>query len=133
MSQEKAIYRILRLSFIGNQLLEEGAEVQYDGEPGSNLEPLNDAAKAAKKKADQKRGKSVVDEAPAAVASVVNDDKPADEGNQDDGDGDGSGAISEDLASLRQQYEELFDKKPGNKSAETLKKEIAEKRKELGV
>ncbi|CCK12162.1 FIG00640468: hypothetical protein [Cronobacter sakazakii 680] len=50
MAQEKAKYRILRLSFIGNQLLDEGAEIEYDGEPGSALEPLNDAAKAAKKK-----------------------------------------------------------------------------------
>jgi len=118
MSQEKARYRITRLSFIGNQLLDQGAEVEYDGEPGSALEPLNDAAKAAKKKADQKRGKSVVDDLPAPVASVVNDD---------------NGAISEDLSSLRQQYEELFNEKPGNMKAETLKERIAKKRQELGV
>jgi len=132
MSQEKAKYRILRLSFIGNQLLDEGTEVEYDGEPGSALEPINDAAKAAKKKAEQKRGKVVSDNGPAPVASVVtDDDKSEDEDDQNDG--NGNGAISEDLASLRQQYEELFDKKPGNKSAETIKKEIAEERAKLGV
>lgn len=132
MSQEKAKYRILRLSFIGNQLLDEGTEVEYDGEPGSALEPINDAAKAAKKKAEQKHGKVVSDNGPAPVASVVtDDDKSEDEGDHNDG--DGNGAISEDLASLRQQYEELFDKKPGNKSAETIKKEIAEERAKLGV
>lgn len=114
MSQEKARYRITRLSFIGNQLLDQGAEVEYDGEPGSALEPLNDAAKSAKKKADQKRSKTVVDDQPAPVASVVND-------------GD------EDLSSLRQQYEELFNEKPGNMKAETLKERIAKKRHELGV
>lgn len=123
MAQEKAKYRILRLSFIGNQLLDEGAEIEYDGEPGSALQPLNDAAKAAKKKAEQKRGNVSADAKPAAV-TVVNDGE---------GDGDGNGAFSEDMTALRQQYEELFDKKPGNKTAETLKKEIAEKRAELGV
>lgn len=125
MAQEKAKYRILRLSFIGNQLLEAGAEIEYDGEPGSALEPMNDAAKAAKKKAEQKHGKVSADVKPAA-ATVVNDG----EGN---GEGDGNGAFSEDMTALRQQYEELFDKKPGNKTADTLKKEIAEKRAELGV
>ncbi|MBD9249484.1 MAG: hypothetical protein EGS01_02230 [Cronobacter sakazakii] len=125
MAQEKAKYRILRLSFIGNQLLDEGAEIEYDGEPGSALEPINDAAKAAKKKAEQKHGKVSADVKPAAV-TVVNDG----EGNGED---DGNGAFSEDMTALRQQYEDLFDKKPGNKTADTLKKEIAEKRAELGV
>lgn len=127
MAQEKAKYRILRLSFIGNQLLDEGAEIEYDGEPGSALEPMNDAAKAAKKKAEQKRGKVSADAKPAAV-TVVNDGEVGGENEVD-----GSGAFSEEITSLRQQYEELFDKKPGNKTAETLKKEIAEKRAELGV
>lgn len=133
MSQEKAKYRILRLSFIGNQLLDEGTEVEYDGEPGSALEPINDAAKAAKKKAEQKRGKSVSDDAPAPVASVVTDDDGKPGGEDDQNDGDGNGAISEDLASLRQQYEELFNKKPGNMSIETIKERIAEERAKLGV
>ncbi|VFS64155.1 Uncharacterised protein [Kluyvera cryocrescens] len=122
MSQEKAKYRILRLSFIGNQLLDEGTEVEYDGEPGSALEPINDAAKAAKKKAEQKRGKSVSDDAPAPVASVVTDES-----------GNDANTFSEDEASLRQQYEELFNKKPGNMSIETIKERIAEERAKLGV
>ncbi|HCU2525906.1 TPA: hypothetical protein OUK38_002449, partial [Enterobacter hormaechei] len=49
---EKAKYRVLRLSHIHNNLWPEGSEIEYDGEPGSALEPLNAAAKAAKKKAD---------------------------------------------------------------------------------
>lgn len=122
MSQEKAKYRILRLSFIGNQLLDEGTEVEYDGEPGSALEPINDAAKAAKKKAEQKHGNVVADNGPAPVASVVTD-----EGGND------ANTFSEDEASLRQQYEELFNKKPGNMSIETIKERIAEERAKLGV
>ncbi|ELY6326582.1 hypothetical protein [Cronobacter malonaticus] len=143
MAQEKAKYRILRLSFIGNQLLDEGAEIEYDGEPGSALEPLNDAAKAAKKKAEQKaeqkRGKSTAADGPAPVASVLNSvvQNPvgsADGGNGEGGEGgDGTGAVSDDLAALRQQYEDLFNEKPGNMKAETLQDRIAKKRAELGL
>ncbi|EOW2397818.1 hypothetical protein ACNY4R_003183 [Cronobacter sakazakii] len=143
MAQEKAKYRILRLSFIGNQLLDEGAEIEYDGEPGSALEPLNDAAKAAKKKAEQKaeqkRGKSTAADGPAPVASVLNPvvqnpEGPVAGGNGEGGEGgDGTGAFSDDLAALRQQYEDLFNEKPGNMKAETLQDRIAKKRAELGL
>ncbi|MCA7282745.1 hypothetical protein LE058_17185 [Escherichia coli] len=121
MSQEKAKYRILRLSFIGNQLLDEGTEVEYDGEPGSALEPINDAAKAAKKKAEKKHGNPAAEEQ-ASVPSVVTS-----EGDND------ANTFSENEASLRQQYEELFNKKPGNMSVETIKERIAEERAKLGV
>lgn len=116
MSGEKAKYRVLRLSHIHNNLWPEGSEIEYEGEPGSALEPLNDAAKAAKEKAGKK---------PFSVTA-----KPVIQNDGDDGD---SGAASEDLAALRQQYEELFNKKPGNKTAETLKKEIADERQKLGL
>ncbi|MEB0790958.1 hypothetical protein LT989_14785 [Citrobacter portucalensis] len=126
MSGEKAKYRVLRLSHIHNNLWPEGFEVEYDGEPGSALEPLNDAAKLAKEIAEKRKGKSAVSvvNAPVSVAvhPVVEELKS-----------DGTGAVSEDLVLLRQQYEDLLGKKPGNKTAETLAKEIAEKRKELGV
>lgn len=122
MTQEKAKYRVLRLSFIGNQLLDEGAEVEYDGEPGSALEPINDAAEAAKKKVMKKYGHPAYDVKPATVNVL-------DGGSNEVS----SGAISDDLASLRQQYEDLFNEKPGNMKAETLKERIADKRKELGV
>ncbi|CZY54351.1 Uncharacterised protein [Enterobacter hormaechei] len=104
---EKAKYRVLRLSHIHNNLWPEGSEIEYDGEPGSALEPINAAAKAAKKKADQKRGIVPVDSQP----------EPQDE----------------DEAALRQQYEELFNKKPGNMNVETIKERIAEERQKLGV
>ncbi|HBR3349822.1 TPA: hypothetical protein L9S16_003677 [Klebsiella pneumoniae] len=54
MSAEKAKYRVLRLSHIHNNLWPEGSEIEYDGVPGSALEPLNEAAKEAKAKATQK-------------------------------------------------------------------------------
>lgn len=44
-----AKYRVLAKSFIGNTLVEEGTVVDYDGEPGPNLEPMDkQATKAAK-------------------------------------------------------------------------------------
>ncbi|BDV89857.1 hypothetical protein NI080884_3537 [Escherichia coli] len=50
MSGEKPRYRVLRLSHIHNTLWPEGAEIEYEGEPGSALEPVNDAARQAKAK-----------------------------------------------------------------------------------
>lgn len=124
MSGEKARYRVLRLSHIHNNLWPEGSEVEYDGEPGTALEPINSAAKAAKKKADQKRGISTADPQPEPEVD--------DEGSEDVG-GNDANTFSEDEASLRQQYEELFNKKPGNMNVETIKERIAEERQKLGV
>ena len=121
---EKAKYRVLRLSHIHNNLWPEGSEIEYDGEPGSALEPINAAAKAAKKKADQKRGIVPVDSHP--------EPQDEDDGQEDTG-GKDANTFSEDEASLRQQYEELFNKKPGNMNVETIKERIAEERQKLGV
>ena len=121
---EKAKYRVLRLSHIHNNLWPEGSEIEYDGEPGSALEPINAAAKAAKKKADQKRGIVPVDSQP--------EPQDEDDGQEDTG-GKGANTFSEDEAALRQQYEELFNKKPGNMNDETIKERIAEERQKLGV
>lgn len=41
-------YRVTEQSFIGNRLVPAGETVDYDGLPGTNLEPLDDEAKAAK-------------------------------------------------------------------------------------
>lgn len=121
---EKAKYRVLRLSHIHNNLWPEGSEIEYDGEPGSALEPINTAAKAAKKKADQKRGIVPVDSQPEPKV----EDEVAEETGSND-----ANTFSEDKASLRQQYEELFNKKPGNMNVETIKERIAEERQKLGV
>lgn len=121
---EKAKYRVLRLSHIHNNLWPEGSEIEYDGEPGSALEPINAAAKAAKKKADQKRGILTVDSQPEPQI----EDEAGEENDVND-----ANTFSEDEASLRQQYEELFNKKPGNMNVETIKERIAEERQKLGV
>lgn len=39
-------YRVKELSLIGNELFQAGAEVEYDGLPAENLEPLDDEGKA---------------------------------------------------------------------------------------
>lgn len=39
-------YRVLEKSLIGNQIFEPGTEVDYDGLPSGNLEPLDDAGRA---------------------------------------------------------------------------------------
>lgn len=114
MSGETAKYRVLRLSHIHNQLWPEGSEVEYDGEPGTALEPLNDAAKAAKAKAKHKG--DVVAGAP--VKGPLNDAEGG----------------SDDLDKLREEYAQLFNEKPHpNTGAKTLREKIAEKRAELGV
>lgn len=115
MSAEKAKYRVLRLSHIHNNLWPEGSEVEYDGVPGSALEPLNEAAKAAKAKATGKV---------AVVNAVKHPEQLNDEGNGDD----------DALDNLREEYELLFNEKPHhNTKPETLREKIAEKRKDLGV
>lgn len=125
---EKAKYRVLRLSHIHNNLWPEGSEIEYDGEPGSALEPLNAAAKAAKKKADQKRGILTVDSQPEHQPEPQIEDEVVEKNDVND-----ANTFSEDEASLRQQYEELFNKKPGNMNVETIKERIAEERQKLGV
>ncbi len=113
MSGEKAKYRVLRLSHIHNNLWPEGSEIEYDCEPGSALEPLNDAAKEAKEKAKSKGKVS----APVAVSVPLINAAPDD-----------------DLEKLREEYELLYNEKPHhNTKAETLREKIAEKRKDLGV
>lgn len=111
MSGEKPKYRVLRLSHIHNNLWPEGSEIEYEGEPGSALEPINDAAKAEKAKVTGKAAEAVTS------ANPIND--AAEDG---------------DLEKIREEYELLFNEKPHhNAKAETLREKIADKRKELGV
>lgn len=121
---EKAKYRVLRLSHIHNNLWPEGSEVEYDGEPGSALEPLNEAAVKAKTAALKKRGQEYV--------SHESDNKSDDDGEP--GSGTGAGEGDDDLDKLREEYEVLFNDKPHhNTSAKTLREKIAEKHAALGV
>ena len=112
---EKAKYLVLRLSYIDRQLHEEGAEIEYDGVPGSALKPLNEAAEAAKAKVTG--GKKAVIEVVVPAVDVT-DGVPG----------------SEDVVKLREEYELLFNEKPHhNTSAKTLSEKIAEERQRLGV
>lgn len=124
MSGEIAKYRVLRLSHIHNNLWPEGSEVEYEGEPGSALDPLNEAAVKAKKAALKKRGQEYV--APESDKKSDDEGEPGSGGNTGEGD--------DELDKLREEYEVLFEDKPHfNTSAKTLREKIAEKRKELGV
>lgn len=42
-------YRVLERSYINSSLVEAGVEVDYDGEPGPNLEPLDPAPRKGKR------------------------------------------------------------------------------------
>lgn len=60
-----ARYRVLEKSFINNHLVEANAEVDYDGEPGTNLQPLDAPEPPAPVKA--KKEKAAVDSGDALV------------------------------------------------------------------
>ncbi|GJA00441.1 hypothetical protein ECV0102_07890 [Enterobacter cloacae] len=115
---EKAKYRVLRLSHIHNNLWPEGSEIEYEGEPGSALEPLNAAAEKAKAAALKKRG-----------VEFVKPELKVDDCNSNDNTGG-----DDELEKLREEYEVLFNDKPRpNTGVKTLREKIAEKRAELGV
>lgn len=61
-----AQYRVLSKSFINNSIQEEGAIVEYDGKPGSNLELVEDKPEPQKGKGK----KGAVASAPDDAADV---------------------------------------------------------------
>ncbi len=121
---EVARYKVLATSYIHKRIYQEGEEVEYEGKPGSALEPINDAAIAAKKKAD----KNYVE-----ISSGEDENGQGGEGDGGEG-GEGSNQADVDLAALRDEYQALFNAAPHPAmKAETMKTKIAEKRAELGV
>lgn len=69
-----ARYKVTARSYINNRIVEAGEEINFDGKPGSALEPVDAAAKAAKKKvADGTWGQP---DAPAAPAAPPAPPKP---------------------------------------------------------
>lgn len=66
-----AQYKVLAKSFINNSIVEEGAIVEYDGKPGTNLELIeaDKPAKAGKK--GSKQDSAPVDEADQADQSAA--------------------------------------------------------------
>lgn len=65
-------YRVNTRSFIADQLVEEGGEIDYEGVPGSNLDPLDKAGEKAKKAAEDLRKKA----AGTTVTTTVSRETP---------------------------------------------------------
>lgn len=63
-------YRVLAKSFINNAIAEEGAVVEYDGQPGSNLE-LIEPAKAEGKRGRKAGGPDVGEAGEAGTSDLV--------------------------------------------------------------
>lgn len=68
-----AKYRVKEKSFIGNVLLEAGAEIEYDGIPSANLEPLDGAAKKATTGGKNADRESLARQQEAAAGINLND------------------------------------------------------------
>lgn len=66
-------YRVLQKSFIGNRIVEEGEEVDYDGEPSDNLGPID---KAAKKVVDSIDADAAAAESAKRLADAANTGRP---------------------------------------------------------
>lgn len=65
-----ARYKVKAKSFIDDRLVEEGTEIEYAGEPGENLEPLDDAANAAVAAAAARRA-AKADAIKSALAGTI--------------------------------------------------------------
>lgn len=48
-----AQYKVLQKSFINNNIVEEGDIVEYDGKPGTNLEPMKSKRSAKPDASDE--------------------------------------------------------------------------------
>jgi hypothetical protein len=73
-----AKYRVKEKSFIGNVLVEAGSEIEFDGPPSTNLEPLDAQAKKAVTGAKNADRESLARQQEAAAGINLNDpDDPA--------------------------------------------------------
>lgn len=68
-----AKYRVKEKSFINNILLDEGAEIEYDGIPSANLEPLDATAKKAVTAGKSANRDSLARQQEAAAGIDLND------------------------------------------------------------
>lgn len=69
-------YRVLEQSFINNVLVNLGDVIEFDGVPGSNLEPIDKAAKAAASSPEAVAANSPETAAAAAANSGQGDTAP---------------------------------------------------------
>ncbi len=73
-----AKYRVKEKSFIGNVLVEAGVEIEFDGTPSANLEPIDAPAKKAVTGAKSADKESLARQQEAAAGINLNDpDDPA--------------------------------------------------------
>jgi hypothetical protein len=81
-----AKYRVLETSYIGDRIVEAGTEVEFDHDPGFNVEPLDGAAR--KRVADYAKtvGKRLAPTDPGFTSSMMRR-------NLDEGDAKGMGVI----------------------------------------
>ncbi len=68
-----AKYRVKEKSFIGNVLVEAGTEIEFEGVPSGNLEPLDGAGKKAVSCAKDADRESLARQQEAAAGINLND------------------------------------------------------------
>jgi hypothetical protein len=68
-----AKYRVKEKSFIGNILVEAGTEIEFDGAPSGNLEPIDAPAKKAVTGAKNADKESLARQQEAAAGINLND------------------------------------------------------------
>lgn len=66
-----AKYKVLSRSYIGGRVEEEGAIIQYDGNPSANLEPLDDAAKKKAAEYQKQVGQRVSASDPRFISAMI--------------------------------------------------------------
>jgi hypothetical protein len=64
-----AKYRVITTSFINNSLVAEGAVIDYDGVPSSNLEPMDKSAEVAAGQSDAANAESIARQKAAAAGA----------------------------------------------------------------
>ncbi|GAN88048.1 hypothetical protein LU298_11455 [Komagataeibacter intermedius] len=66
-----AKYKVLTKSYIGGKVEEPGAIIQYDGNPGSNLEPLDAAAEKKMAEYQKQVGQRISASDPRFIAAMI--------------------------------------------------------------
>ena len=68
---DKPRYRVNETSYIDGKIHEDGAEVEYDHDPGANLDPVNDAAKARVKAVEDAGNKRIGPKHPEFIPNMI--------------------------------------------------------------
>lgn len=65
-----ARYLVKQTSFINNALVQEGTEIEYDGTPSDNLEPVDAEAHKVSKRSGKANAESVARQKAAAIGAA---------------------------------------------------------------